>query len=148
MLSLGSRLFRSCLVKGFIEEIGSDVNVERRVTLSRKTRIGDHSGIGPSSIFQGRVTIGTDVMIGRECYIYTQNHEHSDTLTLMRTQGYEEERPVVIGNDVWIGSRVTILPGVHIGDGAIVGASSVVTKDVPDYAIACGNPARVVSYRR
>ena len=50
----------------------------------------------------------------------------------------------VVGSDVWIGQNVTVMPGVHIGDGAIIGANSVVTKDVPDYAVAVGNPARVV----
>ena len=53
----------------------------------------------------------------------------------------------VIGNDVWIGQKATILPGIHIGDGAIVGANSVVTKDVPPYALVAGNPATVKKYR-
>lgn len=58
-----------------------------------------------------------------------------------------EPRKVTIGNDVWIGQRVMIMPGVTIGDGSIVGAASVVTKDVPDYAIVAGNPARIIRYR-
>lgn len=53
----------------------------------------------------------------------------------------------VVGNDVWIGHNVTILPGVKIGNGVIIGACSVVTKNLPDYCVACGNPARVVKYR-
>lgn len=53
----------------------------------------------------------------------------------------------VVGNDVWIGQNVTVMPGVHIGDGAIIGANSVVAKDVPPYCIACGNPCRVVRKR-
>lgn len=53
----------------------------------------------------------------------------------------------IIGNDVWIGQNVTILPGVKIGDGAIIGANSIVSKDVPPYAVACGNPARIVKKR-
>ena len=52
-----------------------------------------------------------------------------------------------IGNDVWIGQNVTVMPGVHIGDGAIIGANSVVAKDIPPYAIAVGNPCRVVRMR-
>ncbi len=55
--------------------------------------------------------------------------------------------PIIIGNDVWIGTGVTILSGVTIGDGAVIGANAVVSKDVPPYAIAVGNPARVVKYR-
>ena len=65
----------------------------------------------------------------------------------MRQQGPQREEPVVIGNDVWIGSRVTILPGVHIGNGVIIGAGAVVSKDIPDYAIVGGNPARILKYR-
>lgn len=62
-------------------------------------------------------------------------------------QGFQEEKPVYIGNDVWIGSRVTILPEVKIGNGCVIGAGAIVTKDVPDYAIVGGNPARVIRYR-
>jgi virginiamycin A acetyltransferase len=57
------------------------------------------------------------------------------------------EKPVTIGHGVWIGDSVTILPNVSIGNGAVIGAASVVTKDVPDYAIAVGNPCRVIRYR-
>ena len=63
----------------------------------------------------------------------------------------KEELPLkgdtVVGNDVWIGQNVTVMPGVHIGDGAIIGANSVVAKDIPPYAIAVGNPCRVVRKR-
>ncbi|MBR3611436.1 MAG: hypothetical protein IKL57_08290 [Oscillospiraceae bacterium] len=57
------------------------------------------------------------------------------------------EKPVVIGKYVWIGARSTILPGVKIGDGAVIGAASVVTKDVPNGAVVGGNPARIIKYR-
>lgn len=66
----------------------------------------------------------------------------------MREQGMQEFQPVTIGDDVWIGARVTILPGVTIGKGCIVGAGSVVTKSLPDYAIGLGNPARVLKFRK
>jgi maltose O-acetyltransferase len=65
----------------------------------------------------------------------------------MCEQGFYEEKPVVI-DDVWIGGHVIILPGVHIGKGAIVGAGAVVTKDVPEYAIVGGSPAKVIKYRK
>jgi acetyltransferase-like isoleucine patch superfamily enzyme len=65
----------------------------------------------------------------------------------MYKQGYSSNEPVIIGNDVWIGSRVTILPGVKIGDGAIIGASAVVTKDVEPYSIVAGNPAKKIGSR-
>jgi maltose O-acetyltransferase len=66
----------------------------------------------------------------------------------MDQQGFKPEEPITIGNDVWIGARVTILPGVKVGDGAIIGACSVVTKDVSRYAIIGGNPAQVIKLRK
>ena len=63
------------------------------------------------------------------------------------TQAWDNKGDIVIGNDVWIGGRVTILPGVHVGNGVIIGAGAVVSKDVPDYAIVAGNPARILKYR-
>ena len=87
-------------------------------------------------------------MMGPECYIYTRNHAFSRTDVPMREQGMQDFKPVTIGNDVWIGARVTILPGVKIGNGCIIGAGSVVTKNLPDFAIGGGNPARVLKYRK
>ena len=65
----------------------------------------------------------------------------------MMDQGFEEEKPVYIGNDVWIGDRVVILPGVHIGDGSVLAAGAVVSRDIPDYSIAAGVPAKVIRSR-
>ncbi len=66
----------------------------------------------------------------------------------MREQGYSEEKQIVVGDDVWLGYGAIILPGVTIGDGAIIGAGTVVTKDVPPYAIVGGNPAKVIRFRK
>lgn len=96
---------------------------------------------------QGTGTIGNNVMMGPEVYIYTKNHAHDRVDIPMIDQKYEPERPVTIEDDVWIGSRVTILPSVTVGKGAVIGASAVVTKDVPAYAVVGGNPARVLKMR-
>lgn len=86
--------------------------------------------------------------MGPECVIYTQNHKHSNIDIPMIDQGFEEIRPVHIMDDVWIGSRVIILPGVTIGKGCIIAAGSVVTKSIPDYSIVGGVPGKVIKSRR
>lgn len=92
--------------------------------------------------------IGKHVMMGPEVYIYTQNHDFSRMDIPMDQQGWSKERPVVIEDDVWIGSRVTILPGVVVGRGCVIGASAVVTKSCPPYSVVAGNPAKVVKLRK
>ena len=87
-------------------------------------------------------------MMGQDCLIYTENHKYDRIDCTIDQQGYQEARPVVIGDDVWIGGRVIILPGVTIGNGAILGAGAVVTHDVPSYAIVGGNPAKIIKYRK
>ena len=98
--------------------------------------------------YRGGVKIGKYVMMGPEVHIYTQNHDFQKTDIPMSQQGFAEEKPVVIEDDVWIGSRVTILPGVRICSGSIIGASAVVTKDVLPYCVVAGNPAKIVKTRK
>lgn len=127
---------------------GKNINIDRGSRFAMTTSIGDNSGIGANSKLYGTVKIGDNVMMGPECYIYAYNHNTQRTDVAMNQQGIATENPVEIGNDVWIGSRVTILPGVKIGEGAIIGASSVVTKDVPAYAVVGGNPAKLIKSRK
>jgi maltose O-acetyltransferase len=87
----------------------------------------------------GSVIIGADCLIGPRCAIYTPNHAQDVT---RRLEGWELPEPVVIGDNVWLGGSVTITPGVTIGDNSIVGAGSVVTKDISANVIAVGNPCR------
>ena len=95
----------------------------------------------------GPLTIGDNVMMGPDVVILTHTH-NIDTPTLpMIEQGMRTD-PVTIGNDVWIGMRSIIMPGVNIGDGSVIGAGAVVTKDVPAYAIVGGVPAKVIKYRK
>lgn len=138
---------RSLLARTFVSYCGKNINLQKGAVFSSKLQIGDNSSLGINSVVQGKVIIGTNVMMGPEVQIYTQNHCHKRIDIPMIEQGYEEERSVVIGDDVWIGSRATILPGVTIGSGSIIGASAVVTKDVPNYSVVVGNPAKVVKTR-
>lgn len=86
------------------------------------------------------VTIGHHVFIGPNVVITTVGHSMQPE---RRNQGYETALPITIGNSVWIGASVTILPGITIGDDVVIGAGSVVTKDIPSGSVAYGNPCRV-----
>lgn len=105
----------------------------------------DHANLGKGANISGKglVTVGRHVMMGYECFIITQNHKYLE-------EGFDgyDIRDVIIDDYAWIGHRVTILPGVRIGKHAIVGAGAVVTKNVPDYAIVGGNPARIIKFRK
>ena len=142
------KTLRATAAKGFVRYCGKNVNIERGAVISSKLSIGDNSGIGVDCICGGELCIGTDVMMGPECVVFSRNHEIANTEVPMWRQGYQEERGCTIGNDVWIGRRVMIMPGVHIGNHCVIGAGSVVTKDIPDWAIAAGNPAVVKKYRK
>ena len=145
-----SRKMRAALCRGMFARCGRNVNMERRAFFrsGRYISIGDNSGIGERTLLGGEVTIGDNVMMGPEVIVWTRNHAFSRTDIPMTEQGFTEERPVRIGNDVWIGARVIFLPGVSVGRGSIVGAGSIVTRDVPNWAIVAGNPARVIRYRK
>lgn len=110
--------------------------------------LGCHSFIGCNAVLGagGGIRIGDHVLIGQSVNIHAENHNYLDCKRLIKKQGvtYAE---VVIENDVWIGSKATILAGVRIGRGAVIGAGAVVTKSVPQFSIAFGVPARVVSTR-
>jgi maltose O-acetyltransferase len=85
------------------------------------------------------VTIGDRTMFGPGVHLYTATHPLDRQ---QRSAGLEYALPITIGCDVWLGGRVTVCPGVHIGDGAVIAAGSVVTRDVPSGAVVGGNPAR------
>lgn len=87
-----------------------------------------------------KVTIGDNVFIAPNVGIYTAGHPLDEQ---QRNQGLEYAYPVTIGNSVWIGAGVSILPGVNIGNNVVIGAGSVVTKNIPDNCVALGNPATV-----
>lgn len=146
-ISLWSKQIRAFCVRGYITRGGKNINIQRCAHISKDCIIGDNSGIGAYSIVSKHTMIGNNVMMGEQCFIYTVNHAYDRLDIPMIKQGVSECEPVMIGNDVWIGSRVTILPGVKIGNGVVIGAGSVVTKDVPDYAVIGGNPAKVIKYR-
>lgn len=95
---------------------------------------------------QDRITIGDHTMIAAYSFITDFNHGFSQRNLPMNAQKCET-KPVRIGDDVWIGAHVVILPGVTIGKGSIIGAGSVITKSLKSYSVAVGNPAKVIRYR-
>jgi acetyltransferase-like isoleucine patch superfamily enzyme len=89
------------------------------------------------------IKIGNDVWTGHHVYITDQNHGYED-VTRPISQQSQPERPVVIGDGSWLGHGAVVLPGVTIGKHVVIGANSVVTKDIPDFSVAVGSPAKVI----
>ena len=90
------------------------------------------------------IRIGRDVSFARGVYVSDVAHEYDDPTRPILEQGTTDARPIEIGDGAWLGENVTVLPGVRIGAGAVVSANSVVARDVPDYTLVAGAPARVL----
>lgn len=131
--------------------IGSGVNVYQGVTLwgPGSITIGDHVELGINTVIYSteKIVIGNNVLIAADCYIIDSNHGIEKN-RLIREQEAICKGPVVIEEDAWLGAGAKVLSGVHIGKGAVIGAQALVNKDVPDYAIAVGVPAKVIGYRK
>ena len=146
-VKLGQTALRRLCGKLMLASCGKKVNIEKGAVFSARVSLGDYSGIGINAHISGTCTIGSYVMMGPNVTVITRNHRHDDLQQPMMFQGFEEEKPVVIGDDVWIGERAMIMPGVRIGKGSIIAAGAVVTHDVPDYAVVGGVPAKVIKMR-
>lgn len=131
----------------FVENCGKDVNFEKNSHFNPELEIGDRSGVGTNTDLSGHIIIGNDVMMGPNVTMRTYSHAHDRLDIPMNQQGFEPERVMHIGDDVWIGVNVTILPGVNVGSHCILAAGAVVTKSVPDYAIVGGCPAKIIRMR-
>lgn len=110
--------------------------------------IGDFSGLGARCDIPRDIRIGSHVMMAKDVLIINQNHETSSTTVPMDMQGAGPRQICTIGDDVWIGARVTIVPGACVSSGTIVAAGAVVTRTHPPYSIIGGNPARVIRNRK
>ena len=129
-----------------VESHSKELYVGGKTVLTNKTNLGKNPSFNGMIINGiGKVTFGDNFHSGTDCLIITSNHNYNGSKL-----PYDEShiiKDVLIGNNVWFGDRVIILPGVTIGEGVIVQAGAVVVKDVPDYAIIGGNPAKVFKYR-
>ena len=132
--------------KLMFDHCGKNVDIGRKAKLSSHISLGDNSGIGDSCYFQGEVVIKNDVMIAPQVSFIATSHNFSDLNVPMNQQGMISKK-ITIEDNVWIEYRAIILAGVTVGTGSIIGAGSVVTKDVPSNTIVGGIPARVVKQR-
>lgn len=147
----GGWLRRSC-AKHLFKYCANDVNIEYMAWFGTgiNVEIGHRSGIGIHCRVPNDIQIGADVMMGPRCYILdTCTHCYDRIDIPMIEQGkYNSGKRVQIGNDVWIGRECMMIGGKKIGNHTIIGARSVISKDIPDYVVAVGNPIRFIKDRR
>lgn len=148
-VSMIIKKMRSSVGKHLFDRCGTNINIEKGADFGsgEGISIGNNSGLGINCKVRGPLEIGDNVMMGPDVVIMTNSHNFERIDIPMNIQGSAVPKRVVIGNDVWIGTRVIILPGVAIGNGAVIGAGAVVTKDIPDMAVTAGCPAKVIKYR-
>lgn len=144
-----ARSIRRVICHSLFDYCGKNVNIEQgaRFATGFRIRIGSGSGLGVNASVHGPLCIGENVMMGPDVTILSQTHIIDRVDIPMGQQGMREAE-VIIGNDVWIGMRVVIMPGVKVGNGVVIGAGAVVTKDIPDYAIVGGVPAKIIKFRK
>jgi acetyltransferase-like isoleucine patch superfamily enzyme len=135
-MAIGSRVFVGA--GSWLQVVGDG----RGVALT----IGDGSAIAGHCVLSAThsIRLGRDVALARNVYIADHTHAYDDPGRPIPEQGLADVRPIEIDDGAWLGQNVVVLPGVRIGRGSVVSANAVVTKDVPDYSLAVGAPARVV----
>lgn len=142
---------RRFLAVRILKECGEGVVVKDRCYFGDGSRltVGRNCQLGQNSRLLGEISLGDHIMMGPDVIIMAVSHDVSRTDIPMNTPLIPGiERPVTIGSDVWIGTRVIIMPGVTIGDHSIVGAGAVVTKSFPPYSIIAGVPAKTIGSRK
>ncbi len=137
---------RSALLKKMFGKIGEGCYIEpplRANWAGKHVFLGDsvYANFNLTLVDDGNIFIGDKVMIGPNVTIATANHP---ILPVLRERALQYNKDIHIGNNVWIGAGVIIVPGITIGDNSVIGAGSVVTKDVPENVVAAGNPCRVL----
>lgn len=130
-----------------MKKLGKKFHLSAYCRLGGKLRTGDYVYFGYNCYVYGTVEIGNYVMIAPNVVIAGGSHGFFRNGIPMIFQDSPPDKKVIIKDDVWIGANSVILPGVVINNGVVVGAGSVVTKEIPEYAIDVGNPAKVIKYR-
>lgn len=150
----GSYIGRGLIINGKIRE---NIIIGRNVTIGRFSRLGNTMNHGSGIIIEdncfignnftaidGQIIIRSNVLIASDVSIFAANHSTDPTFEKGYMNSTMEFRDVEIRSNCWIGEKTIIVPGVTIGEYSIIGAGSVVTKNVPPYSLAVGNPARVI----
>ena len=136
---------RGAIIRQLLGHVGKEITLHSpfHCDFGEQITVGDHfvGNFNLTILDEAPVTIGNHVFIGPDVGIYTVRHA---LLPDQRNAGIMQSLPVTIHDNVWIGGHATLLPGVTIGQGAVIGAGSVVTHDIPPLVVAAGNPCRVL----
>ena len=120
-------------------------HIKSSVIIGKNTYVGEHNNIRAAD---GVIDIGNNCLISQGITIVTSNHGIKGNLSVSEQPWISKKSHVIISDGVWIGANAVILPDVTIGEGAVVAAGAIVTKDVPPYAIVAGNPAKIIKFRK
>ena len=162
------RLWVKCLVNPFFHKKGKGARIQRRTRIDVLPNnnfylganstiedfctvnngvgdiyIGDRTRIGLGSVLIGPVTIGKDIRLAQNVVVTGLNHNYKDITRPISEQGVSTA-PITIGDETWIGANSVVLPGVSIGVHCVIAAGSIVTKNIPSYCVAAGNPAKII----
>jgi acetyltransferase-like isoleucine patch superfamily enzyme len=137
-----------CLRKKCNLGVNVELQMDLRVSSPQNLQIGDYAYIGGAAFIQalGNVSIGRGTIIGPGLRIYSANHNFRNATSIPYDEDFDK-KPVVIGENVWIGGDVIIVPGTTIGEGVIIGAGSIVTGNILPMSIIGGNPAKTLGKR-
>ncbi|MGY3795213.1 acyltransferase [uncultured Aquimarina sp.] len=147
-----SKMIKLCKNKFDYFGNGAEFRAGAYAITCSKISIGDKVVIRPGTMLfadprksdQGKITIENGVLIGSDVHIYVANHRYGKENTPVIEQGHFEAQSVTLKRGCWVGAKSIILPGVTIGENSIIGAGSIVTKNIPSNVIAIGSPAKVI----
>lgn len=137
---------RSFLVRKYLKKCGHKPRVKKGAEMSPNSTLGNYSELGTNCLIQANVHIGNHVIMGPDVKVYSRNHKYDSLEIPIQAQG-KNYFETFIGNDVWLGANVIVTAGCTIGNHVIIAAGAVVTKDIPDFAIVGGVPAKILKYR-
>lgn len=134
---------RSSIRKNTVVNICTS-KIKSSIFIGYGTYIGENNNLRAAD---GEIIIGNNSFISQGVTVVTSNHAIRKDLLIANQGWLSKKSKIIISDDVWIGANAVILPDVEIGKGAVIAAGSIVTKDVPEYAVVAGNPAKIIKYR-